>query len=83
MAKLPIISGREFARFLQKHGFKEDRQRASHIILEKDGIARPVVIPDHRELSVGVIHNNLKTAGISRKDFIAELQRSKKKPSRD
>ncbi len=78
MPKLPVVNGRKLVEFFKKQGFRKDRQTASHIILEKEGVKRPVVIPNHRKVSVAVILRNLKTASISRKDFIAALQKRKK-----
>lgn len=78
MAKLPTISGKQFVKFFEKQGFHQDRQTGSHIILEKDGIDRPLVIPNHKELSINVVKNNLKTAGINKADFIRALQKPKK-----
>lgn len=75
--KMPV-SGRELAKFFQTQGFKEDRQRGSHIIMEKAGIGRALVIPNYRELSTDIILSNLRTAGISRKDFVDALQKRKK-----
>jgi hypothetical protein len=39
----------------------------------KPGTARPVVIPMHPEVSTGVILSNLRTAGVSRDEFLAWL----------
>jgi len=44
----------------------------------KAGVTRPLVIPNYPELSTDIILSNLKTAGISRKDFTAALQKRKK-----
>ena len=76
--KLPVVSGRELVKFFQTHGFKEVRQRGSHIIMGKAGSNRPLVIPEYREVPANIILSNLRTAGISRKDFIAALQKRKK-----
>jgi len=76
--KLPVVSGRELVKFFEKQGFDKARQRGSHIIMEKAGVNRSVVIPEHRELPADIVLGNLRTAGISRKDFIDALQKRKK-----
>lgn len=38
------------------------------------GTHRPIVIPMHREVSVGVIQSNLRTANLERDDLIAWLE---------
>ena len=60
---------------LQAAGFRFDRQEGSHRSYVKTGVARPVVIPAYREVPVFVIHNNLKTAGISRESYFQLLER--------
>lgn len=66
--KLHICGGKEFVRFFLGRGFVKRSQKGSHIVLKKKG-KRPLVIPDYKELSAGIILNNLKTAGISRGEF--------------
>ena len=59
--------------FLTK-GFKLARQEGSHRSYVKPGISRPIVIPTYDEVPVAIIKNNLKTAGISREEFLALLK---------
>ena len=49
------------------------RQEGSHRSYVKPGITRPVVIPTYSEVPVSIIRTNLKTAGISREEFLALL----------
>lgn len=52
MPKLPVISGDEFVRAMEKLGYYEDRMRGSHMILRCPG--RPQVsVPRHRALDRG------------------------------
>jgi len=76
--KLPVVSGRELVKFFQTQGFEKARQRGSHIIMEKAGVGRAAVIPNYRELPPNIILGNLKTAGLSRKDFVDAMQKRKK-----
>ncbi|MGI9306077.1 MAG: type II toxin-antitoxin system HicA family toxin [Gammaproteobacteria bacterium] len=73
--KLPVIGGRAFVRFFLARGFVKKRQTGSHIILTKAGIKRPLVVPNYKQLSDDIIFSNLKTAGISREEFIRAQRR--------
>jgi predicted RNA binding protein YcfA (HicA-like mRNA interferase family) len=56
-------------------GFVFARQEGSHRTYVKPGVPRPVVIPTYSEVPLLIIRNNLRTAGISREEFLALLQR--------
>jgi predicted RNA binding protein YcfA (HicA-like mRNA interferase family) len=71
MPKLPVISGREARRTFEKLGWVFDRQRGSHMILTKSGVAANLSIPDHRELDRGLLRGLIRDAGISVDDFEA------------
>ncbi|MBS3135214.1 type II toxin-antitoxin system HicA family toxin [Candidatus Woesearchaeota archaeon] len=55
--KLPIISGINVVKILNKSGFSVTRQSGSHMILVKEGLEgkRTVVVPKHRELAKGTL----------------------------
>lgn len=72
MPKLPVISGMETIKALQKLGFSVVRQRGSHVVLRKG--ASGCVVPNHHELKTGTLAGILKQAGISPDDFIAALR---------
>ena len=56
-------------------GFPFARQGGSHRSYTKGGISRPVVIPTYDEVPVSIIRHNLKTAGISRDEYFALLEK--------
>jgi predicted RNA binding protein YcfA (HicA-like mRNA interferase family) len=68
MPSLPVISGSETIRALQRLGFVVIRQRGSHIVLRKE--SQGCVVPNHREIKVGTLAGLLKQAGVSSDDFI-------------
>lgn len=72
MPKLPIISGLEAIKALQRLGFTIMRQRGSHIVLRKDTTG--CVVPNHHELKTGTLSGILKQAGISLEEFIKALK---------
>ena len=71
MSSLPVISGSETIRALQRLGFVVVRQRGSHIVLRKG--SQGCVVPNYREIKVGTLAGLLKQAGVSADDFINAL----------
>ena len=70
MVKLPVVSGREVVRALEKIGYVEDRQRGSHIVMRhSDPPFRRVTIPDHKEVAKGTLRAILRQIGISAEDL--------------
>jgi predicted RNA binding protein YcfA (HicA-like mRNA interferase family) len=72
MPKLPIVSGTETVRALERLGFTVVRQRGSHMVLRRG--ASGCVVPDHREIKVGTLRGILKQAGVSTEEFITALR---------
>jgi len=66
MAKLPVLSGKELIKVLERDGFKIVRQKGSHISLSK-GTFRTVV-PLHNDLSKGTLLGILKQSGITKEN---------------
>lgn len=65
---LPIVSGAEAIRALQRLGFVVIRQRGSHIVLRRG--SQGCVVPNHREIKTGTLAGLLKQAGVSVDEFI-------------
>ncbi|MDP3281917.1 MAG: type II toxin-antitoxin system HicA family toxin [Nitrosomonas sp.] len=57
MPKLPVISGIEAIKALERLGFSVVRQRGSHIVLRKGSSG--CVVPNHHELKVGTLNGFL------------------------
>lgn len=55
-------------------GFAFVRQQGSHRSYFRPGILRPLVIPAYDEVPVSVIKANLRTAGISREEYLRLLE---------
>jgi predicted RNA binding protein YcfA (HicA-like mRNA interferase family) len=69
MTKLPVISGRDCVKALERAGFLLKRQEGSHIILRRDSPFAQVVVPDHRELDRGTLRGIIRQAGLSVEEF--------------
>ena len=72
MPKLPVVSGKDMIRALEKDGFRMVRQKGSHVSLQK-GIHKTVV-PIHDELAKGTLIGILKQCGLTKEDLIALLK---------
>ena len=71
MPKLPHLSGAEVIRALERLGFRQLRQKGSHVILRRGSMG--CVVPLHREVKVGTLSGVLRQAGVSAEEFIATL----------
>ena len=72
MPKLPVVSGKDMIRALEKDGFRMVRQKGSHVSLQK-GIHKTVV-PIHDELAKGTLIGILKQCGLTKEDLIVLLK---------
>ena len=75
MPKLQRVSGEAAIRTLEKFGFKQVRQRGSHVILKKQTSEGEIgcVVPLHKELAVGTLRGILKQARLSIEDFMEKV----------
>ena len=73
MPKLPLVSGAEVIRTLERLGFIVLRQKGSHIILRRGPMG--CVVPNHREIKMGTLSGILKQAGVSVEEFIESLRK--------
>ena len=65
MSKLPVISGHECVKALEKAGFYLKRRESSHIVLRRDDPFAQLVVPDHSELDRGTLRAIIRQAGFS------------------
>jgi predicted RNA binding protein YcfA (HicA-like mRNA interferase family) len=73
MTKLPVISGRECLKALERAGFYFKHQERSQVILRRKDPFAQVVIPDHKELDRGTLRAIIRQAGLSVDDFVKFL----------
>ena len=71
MGKLPILSGKEVCRILEKHGFSEMRRRGSHIVMQRKlpNTTITVPIPAHKEIRIGTLLSIIRQSGLQRTEF--------------
>ena len=74
--KLPVVSGSDVLKLLQKEGFIVVRQRGSHVSLHKkiDNKTMLVVVPMKREIKKGTLLSIISQAGMTRDEFINKIK---------
>lgn len=70
--KLPVISGNEAIRALEKAGFIIVRQRGSHVRIKKVTSEKviKITIPLHETLDRGTLKGIIRNAGLTVEEFI-------------
>ena len=73
MAKLPVCSGAEAVKAFEKAGWKQSRQKGSHVSLTQNNNPIVLTVPLHRELKPGLLRGLIRSAGLSVDEFAALL----------
>lgn len=65
------VTGKQFARILQRHGWALDRTKGSHYIYKKPGEFATVTVPIHgnQDLRTGTLASLLKATGLTENDL--------------
>lgn len=63
--KLPVVSGAQVVRALEKYGFESVSTRGSHCKLRQDSPRRTVIVPLHDALRPGTLSSVLRQAGMT------------------
>ena len=70
MSKLPLVSGKQATRVLEKKGYLIDHQTGSHIILRNQNPPhRRLTVPNHKELAKGTLRAIIRQAGLTVEEF--------------
>ena len=73
MKRITPIPSRRLRKVFEKAGFKCVRSEGDHFVYTKEGVSRPIVIPDWPEVPVFIITNNLRSAGLTREEYLELL----------
>lgn len=71
------IHFRKLVKVFEKDGWIYQRTKGDHLIYQKKGFIRPIVIPKYKTIPIFVIKNNLKTAKISEEKYFKLLKKNK------
>jgi predicted RNA binding protein YcfA (HicA-like mRNA interferase family) len=72
--RITPIPTKRLRKLFEKAGFRCVRSEGDHHVYTKEGVIRPIVIPDWPEVPVFIIRNNLRSAGISRDEYFELLK---------
>ena len=76
MPNLPHLSGKEIVRALERLGFKQARQRGSHVVMKKSTPEGSLgcVVPMHDEVALGTLRSILRQAHLTAEEFIEAVK---------
>lgn len=74
MPHLVPVKRNKFERFLKFVGCYLKRTAGDHLIYDRAGLERPVIITADREVPVFIIRNNLRTLKITPEEFLEILK---------
>jgi len=75
MSKLPVISGKEILKLLQRKGFKVVGRKGSHTRLKKRIDSKQsliTIIPMHKELAPGTLSSILRQTKLSKEELFED-----------
>lgn len=71
--RLPMVSGREVVRALERAGLAADRERGSHVTMRGHGRAVTVPVHSSEDLPPGTVASILRQASLTGEQFLALL----------
>ena len=63
------VSWQELRDVCKLAGCVEARTKGDHLVMTRAGLARPVIIKMDKDMGEDIIRNNMRTLGLSRKEF--------------
>jgi len=72
MPEYPVLSGTEIVKALERLGFRQVRQRGSHIVMRRGESG--CVVPLHGTVKRGTLGGIIRQSGVAPADFIAALR---------
>ena len=71
MPKLPVISGKELIKKLEKIGYLSVRQKGSHMrLIHNNPCNKPLTVPMHKFIKPGLLHKIIRDANLTLDDFL-------------
>ena len=72
MVKIPVLSGKELIKALERNGFQIVRQKGSHVSLRKGEFR--TVVPLYSDLSKGTLLGIIKQCGLTKEKLVELLK---------
>jgi hypothetical protein len=63
------VSWQELRDVCKLAGCVEARTRGDHLVMTRPGMARPVIVKMDRHIGEDIVRSNMRTLGMSRKEF--------------
>lgn len=73
MTPLPVVSGKECIKALQKAGYYISSQKGSHVTMRRDDPKGKTVVPLHKTLKTGTLRSIIRQAGLTVDEFVRLL----------
>ena len=74
MARLANISGKKAVKTFQKFGWNVVGQVGSHVVMTKTGVRVNLSVPQHKEISIGLLRKLIRYASIEVDEFLEECK---------
>lgn len=75
MSDISNFSWKDIDKFLISFGCEYKRQKGSHRIYKKDGIVKLISLPEHKNISVGVILQIIRNLNTDKETFLEMINR--------
>ena len=72
MPKLPLLSGSDVVKALERLGFAQVRHRGSHVVMRRGGVG--TVVPLHKEVKTGTLAGILRQAQLGQDEFLGAVK---------
>lgn len=72
MPKLPVLSGQDIVKALERLGFEPIRQRGSDVVMRRG--SQGTVVPLHKEVKTGTLAGIIRQAELSHDEFIKAIK---------
>ena len=70
MTVLPVVSGKQCIRALERAGFYVARWESSHVVMKRAEPPTRLTVPDHREIAPGTLRAIIRQSGLSVAEFV-------------
>ena len=74
MARLANISGKQAVKTFKKFGWNVVGQVGSHVVMTKPGMKANLSVPQHKEVSIGLLRKLIKYAEIEVDEFLEKCK---------
>jgi predicted RNA binding protein YcfA (HicA-like mRNA interferase family) len=75
MPRLTPIKRKKFEKFLEYVGCYLKRTKGDHLIYDREGLKRPIIITADNDVPVFILRNNLRTLGISLEEYLEIIEK--------